>query len=62
MDHAIVACFLFRLHLKLSQIVEMEEFWVQVIMDLNAVFVTLISVWKADDIFGFLGFWTSSVM
>jgi hypothetical protein len=59
MDRATVACFLFHLHLRLSQIVGMEAFWEQVMMDLKAVFVTHISVQKAYGRFGLLGFKTS---
>ena len=40
MDHATVACFQYHHHLKLSQIVGMEEFWVQVMMGYE------LSVWE----------------
>ena len=40
MDHATGACFQFRRHLKLSQIVGMEEYWVQVMVGYE------LSVWE----------------
>ena len=51
MDRATVACFRCRRHLKLSEIVGMEEYWVQVMMDREW------SVWERTG----LVFWTQQL-